>query len=465
MLFFLIFIKLIFIGSKKEIELEVLIDKIFNSPIDSKGLYMGYCKEYRKQILNYRGRPTNIKDIINTKNKEDLSDYKYVYISELKDLDRVVEFQKSTIFLTYDPITVNETQYNKEYCYIDIKWKLEDYGPLYYIIIGTNVNKNLESYVIAILIVFFFIANIFIAAINIKSCNLKLFEQLVFYNFALIVETMSILLAISCLIINYCLLSHCIYSLFKSYMITNLIFYVDGYMNLHYDYIRNCIYGKFLLFFFIFESLCNLFFIYIIYFIPAVDNYNLFTIKSTIEHIILLLYTIKSIKKRFIPLYKQYLFETKLKTILAIAYKAKLMIYSKIIIFSLLYSIGILILPIIEMNLSIHEMAQVYYYHYYINIALEMLFGFILSIIFFPVKITVFYYLPIFYDYNSRKILVNINKEENKESNFNISNLSKILLNKKYKKEKLPIVLMKPFSENNNIAYKDIILGKTQINN
>ena len=464
MLFFLIFIQLIYIETKN-IELEGFIDNIFNRTYDKRDLIMDYCQDYSNQILNYRGRPTNIKDIKKTKNKEDLSEYKYVYISELKDLDRVVEFPKSTIFLTYGKITLNEIQYNKEYCYIDIQWKLEDYSALYYIIIGTKVNKKVDNYVMGILLVFFFITIFFILLLNIKTCNLKIYEYLAFYKFTIIVETMSLLLFISCLIITYFLLSYFIYSLFKSFMIINLIFYVDGYMNLHYDYLNNCIYGKTLLCFFIFESLCNLLFIYIIYFIPEVNNYNLFTMKSIIEHIVLLLYTIKCIIKRFIPLYNQLLFEQKLKTILVISYKAKLMIYLKIIVFSLLYSIGFLILPIIEMNLSIHYMAQVFYYHYYINVALELFFGSILSIIFFPVKVSIFYYMPIIYDYNSRRILVNINKEENKESNLNISNLSKTLLGKKYIKEKLPIVLMKPFAKSNNILYEDIIIGKTEKNN
>ena len=464
MFFFLIFIKLIIIEAKTE-KLEVFINNIFNKTYDSGHLYMDHCTQYIRQMLNYKGRPTNIKDIINTKNKEDLSGYKYIYISEFKDLARVVEFPKSTIFLIYNQISEYEIQYKKDYCYINIKWKLEDYGHLYYIIIGKEVNKYLELYVIGILVIFFIISILFLFLKSIKICNLKFYEFLNVYFFGMLVHLISFFLPLSCIFINLCLLTYCIYSFYKTYMIINLFFYVDGYRNLHYDYAHNSIYLKYFLFFFLFESLCSTIFIYIIYFIPAINSYFLLTIKSIIEHIVLLIYTIKCIKKRFMPLYYQYLFEKQLRTILAIGYKAKLIIYSKIIIFSLLYSIGFIILPIIEMSFDIHALAMAFYYRYYINVIFEIFLSFFLSIIFFPAKITVFYYLPIKYDYNSRKIIVNIIKEENKRSNNNISHLTQRLLNKNYKKKELPIVFMKPFSKINNILYKDIILGKIEKNN
>ena len=464
MLFFLIFIKLIFFTIETKIQDDHLgiIDAIFNNNIDTQLIYTSYCKLYNHKLFTYRGRPTNIKDIINTKTKEDYSNYKYVYISELKYLDKVVEFPKSTIFFTFAPITVNERQYNKEYCYIDINWALEDYAPFYYINIGLIAEEQIKSNGTIILIILFFITLVFYLTLLLKSCSLGIFEDLIFYKFAIMILALSMLINFSCLLINIFLLSILFYSFFKSYMIISLFFYVDGYMNLHYDYLESNSCRKSLLLFVIIESLCNVFFLYIIYFFPTVNNYNLFISKSLLEHIVLLLQTIKCIKRRLIPLYNQYLFETKLKTILAIDYKAKLIIYLKIVIFSLIYNIGFIILPFIEIYLSIPDLAQVFYYHYYINVGLEILYGNILGILFYPLKVSVLYFLPIKYDYNSRKMIVKINKEE---KNNNISNLSKRLLKTKYKEEQLPIILLKPFSRNNNIVYKDIIIGNTENNN
>ena len=149
MLFYLIFIEIIsFTTEKIKIFDELLIiEQIFNNNLDFQSLNTVHCKIYNYNMLTYRGRPTNIKDIINMKNKEDYSDYKYVYISDLQYLDKVVEFPKSTIFFTFSKIMENEAQLNKEYCYINIDWKLEYYFPLYYMIIGLNVEEKTDSYI------------------------------------------------------------------------------------------------------------------------------------------------------------------------------------------------------------------------------------------------------------------------------------------------------------------------------
>ena len=462
MLFYLFFLKLI--SFTFENELRLVFDMIFKIGYKSSHVSLDYCKLYDTNDFSYRGRPTNIKNIL-SENKEFYNDYKYVYISELKYFENIVQFPKSTVFFALNSITQYEEQFNKEYCFINIDWNLEDYAPLYYIIIGKETDKNIKDIITAILIGSFIITNFFILIINLKSCGLKLFESIIFYNFAFMVISLLIMIGISCLIINYFLLSHLIYCMFKSYIFINLIFYVDGFMNLHYDYSRNCIFGKTLLCFFIFESICSLFFIYIIYFIPSVNNYYLFIMKSLIEHIVLLLYTIKCIIKRFIPLYKQYLFEKRFKTIIAISYKVKLYVYSKIIIFSLIYSLAFILLPLFVKIFSINDYAEVFYYNYYINVGLEIFLGFILGILFYPVKITVLYYLPVKYDYNSKKILIKIKNNENLN---NISKLTKGKLKYEYKKDNLPVVLMKPFANinnNDNILLQNMIIGTIENEN
>ena len=42
------------------------------------------------------------------------------------------------------------------------------------------------------------------------------------------------------------------------------------------------------------------------YFIPSLSNFYLFAIKNWIMHLVLSLFTIKFIKKKFIPLYQQF---------------------------------------------------------------------------------------------------------------------------------------------------------------
>ena len=141
MFFYLFFLKLI--SFTFENELRLVFDMIFKKDYESSLLYMGYCKEYDTNNFSYRGRPTNIKDILN-ENKEFYNDYKYVYISELKYFENIVQFPKSTVFFALNSITQYEEQFNKEYCFINIEWNLEDYAPLYYIIIGKETDKNIK---------------------------------------------------------------------------------------------------------------------------------------------------------------------------------------------------------------------------------------------------------------------------------------------------------------------------------
>ena len=57
---------------------------------------------------------------------------------------------------------------------------------------------------------------------------------------------------------------------------------------------------------------------------------------------------LRSIKKSMIPLYRQLRFEQSLKTFFAIGYKAKLIVYIKVIVFSIIYSLTFIILPFFQ---------------------------------------------------------------------------------------------------------------------
>ena len=88
-----------------------------------------------------------------------------------------------------------------------------------------------------------------------------------------------------------------------------------------------------------------------------------------------------------------------------------------------------------------------------------MISSFFLSILFFPTKTTIFYYLPVVYDYNTRYFSTIIS--EKNETINKISKLSKADLKKKYSKKNIPIVLIKPFNIKNN-SYNDLFIGKIE---
>ena len=216
---------------------------------------------------------------------------------------------------------------------------------------------------------------------------------------------------------------------------------------------------KYVIFFFIYYSLTTIFIIYLVYYIPSINNFYIFSIKDVVGHIILLIKIIKSIKSKLMPLYRQYAFKKRLR-ISAISLQIKLIIYLKMLIFGVIYSITFILLPFIEIIFSLNYYIEIFRYNYYFNICLEMFFGLIVGIIFLPIKDKRFYSYPIDYEYdpNNRFLYSNINKK--KEINYNISNLSKSTLKKEYKEEKLPIILLNPFSKKNidtNYLYIGII--------
>jgi hypothetical protein len=194
-----------------------------------------------------------------------------------------------------------------------------------------------------------------------------------------------------------------------------------------------------------------MFFIYIIYFIPQLNNHYLFLIRDLIEYIILLAFIIKAIIKIFIPLFRQFRVESELGNILAKLYKIKLFFHGKIIAFSLLYSIGFILFPFIEMIYNVHNYAKVFYYNYYFKIILEMFFGILFAVLFFPMKVSFLYFVHIYFDYENIKYISEIN---NNGKDMNISNLTKSLIQKEFReksKSVLPIIFVNPFYNKNNL--------------
>ena len=105
---------------------------------------------------------------------------------------------------------------------------------------------------------------------------------------------------------------------------------------------------KYFLIFFVFDATVSFISIYIVYFIPFLDSFYLLHLKSIIEHVAFLIVIFIFFKTKFIHLYRQYLLEKRLGTILSVSYKFKTTIYLKIMIFSIIYCSSFIIMPFIE---------------------------------------------------------------------------------------------------------------------
>ena len=268
--------------------------------------------------------------------------------------------------------------------------------------------------------------------------------------------------SVSAIFINFFLLSSILYSLYKSYILIHIIFLLNGYSILNYNYFTLKQRKKYWLLLFLIEFILDLFFEYIIYFIPSINNYYLFLIKSFFEHCTILVVTIISFCNNFNRLFKQYKFDRRLRTILTIGYRIKVIIYGKVILFSFLYSIAFILLYLIEMIYSIYLTTFSFYYNYAFNIGLEMFFGILLSIFFSSFKISFLFYYPIYYDYDSLRFSAKI--KECKEKEFKISNLKKNMIKNEYQKKEYPLILINPFTKTDNV-FKDFHIGMVEKKN
>jgi hypothetical protein len=255
---------------------------------------------------------------------------------------------------------------------------------------------------------------------------------------------------ISIILIKYITISLIFHSFFKSYILINLKFLLDGNSILQFENIKP-LYRKYLLLCFIFDGSLNLVFDYIVFFIPSINNIYLFVIKSLVEHIGLLLYTIKSYKSKYIPLIRY-------RNLIILSDKKKIMIYRKVLIFAFLYScvfIGFQFYKII----LLYDYVDAFYFNYILNGCLELLFVLILMIIFYPQKITGDFIIPNYYHYNNNNNRIYNAQITNEENKLNISNLNKNILKNEYKKNNIPLILINPFSKSNN-AFDYINVGK-----
>ena len=282
------------------------------------------------------------------------------------------------------------------------------------------------------------------------------YRQIYFYQFAYKLPLYSTLIALSTIAIYYFLPSYIVYSLYKSYCIINLIILLEGFSIIHFNDSKKII-KKYTLVFFLFDSLISIVSEYIVYFFPFIDNFYLFHLKSIIEHSTFLLVIFIFFKTKYIHLYKQYQLEKRLGTILSVSYKLKTIIYLKIMIFSIIYCSVFIVLPFIEkLLIKIDNVVESFYINYFITIALEAFSSIVISNILSPQDLTLYFFLPIVFDYNRFKFKLKI-KEENKEE-LNISNINGELLKNEYEGKKYPLVFINPFAKTNNV-FGDLHVG------
>ena len=426
------------------------------------------CRSINTENFSFRGRFQNILEIldkgkISNSNNTKSKGYKYVYFPDNSSYNKYADyFPDSTIF-----VLSGSYKHIKNNCHIELSLlsKYEEYSqsdkkyvPYYLVINKKSLYESIHGFE-ALRNGFPFVVPLYIFLFcnycyKLFSRTCIIYKNLQFYVFTRRIILLSIPLIASIALINYILPISLIHSFFKSYILINLMFLLDGNSILEFGNI-NQLYRKYLLLCFIFDGSLNLIFDYIVYFVPAINNIYLFVIKSLVEHIALFLYTIKSYETKYFHFYSQYLFEIKHKSLIFLFYLFKIVIYQKVIRFAFLYScvfIGFQIYKII----FLYDYVDAFYFNYLINGCLELFFVLILIKTFYPQNLTVFYFLSVYYDYNSKIYKAQITNEEKKLS---ISNLNKNELKDEYKKNNAPLVFINPYSKSND-AFINVHIGK-----
>ena len=438
MLFFLIISHIIFVSYKNEfIENDgKLVTKIFIENFSSYNASF-YFPNNKSKLLNYRERPSNIEFI---RNNNKYKSYSSVYINNKTVENKINNFQNSKIFLiNKENFEVSNNTISSNYDFIRYNDYFGNKSDNY--TFTEKIIENRDQNLIIYCLLLFSIASFFMVCIFCCFYS-SLWTTLEVNNMANLQLPLSMALSFSCVFYGFFRSISLMHSVYKSIMIVNLIYFLNGNQILYFQVQRakkrRIAYTIIII---LIETSTTIIFLNI-----SIDDFYLFFIRNLIEHLTILLIGVKMFLSNFINLYKQYRLERiRMRTILTLAYKYKLIIYSKVFIFSFLYSLAFIIVKFIQIKYK--NVEDGFLFIYYIDISLEIIFAIILSIIFFPLKHSTYFEIE-FHNNINMYFLSEIKKD--KEKNLQINNLNKKNMKEKYLKKEYPLVLLEPYAKTNN---------------
>ena len=397
-------------------------------------------------IPSNRGKIENLVDILKDKPETNLYNNPFVYISDRDQLKYRKYFSDKTIYFTSFHLSWEDVRDGICYVHVD-KWHRYNY------IIMAPAKMG---YIYFPLSFFLFAYSVPIAIYKIYKSKLKklvLFQKINFYKFTQRLILFLIAIIISSFTIYYVSISCVIYSFYKVYLLLNLIISLEGYSIIHFNKL-SVKFTKYFIIFFLYDAIISLYSEYALYLLPNFDNFYLIHTKSFIEHISFVVMIFIYMFQRYVHMKKQYNLEYREKTMLAIGYEIKIKVYLKLMIFSIIYCFFFLLFPFIEkIYMGIDNVVETYYLHYFITIGLESIFNLILALILMPKDLTIYFFLPTIFDYNSFKIETLI--KEKLERKLNISNLTYDLMTYEYQEKQYPLIFINPFTKTDNV-FKDV---------
>ena len=447
-LFFILYQISLFIITKEGFQIitDILFDQIKENDVK---LILKDSKEEENNFY-YRG---NVKAISEFEKNQDYKTNSAVFVEDFK-IDEIIKFPESTIFILKNNYSKDKPNINKYTFIIVNSFDFPIKKSHYYILISKDLNKTIRHSTIYCLVLFSLFLIILISSYNCCSCN--------FYNILVRIYTniiannnicFSLILIIFCVVMQFVYFFCISYSLYKGYFIIQLCYLLNGQSIIYSERINNKKL-KYTVIIGIIEFILSLIFLYMVFFFPFLDNFYFFFVKSLIEHLAILAFAGKMFLEKFMRLYRQYRVERRIRTLLTLMYKYKLLLYSRVIIFSLFYGLGFIALNLFQIIYKINQCSYGFLYIYCMNVALEAFFCIIFGIIFYPVRNPRFLNnnnININFDliYNNITFIAQIKNK--KEKSMKINNLTEKTLKNEYLKKEYPVVLIEPFAKTDNL--------------
>jgi hypothetical protein len=273
-LFFILYQISLFIITKEGFQIitDILFDQIKENDVK---LILKDSKEEENNFY-YRG---NVKAISEFEKNQDYKTNSAVFMEYLIP-EEIIKFPESTIFILKNNYSKDKPNINKYTFIIVNSFDFPIKKSHYYILISKDLNKTIRHSTIYCLVLFSLFLIILISSYNCCSCN--------FYNILVRIYTniiannnicFSLILIIFCVVMQFVYFFCISYSLYKGYFIIQLCYLLNGESIIYSERINNKKL-KYTVIIEIIEFILSLFFIYMVFFFPFLDNFYFFFCKK-----------------------------------------------------------------------------------------------------------------------------------------------------------------------------------------
>ena len=224
---FLILCVIILISTKiTKDNYEIQIDQLMNIVLYER--VSVYYANQKIKYLHYRGKPGNMEEM---RENDEYKPYSSVYIKETVYKNEVEKFPKSTVFFVSYSNYFDDIKNYGDYYFVVCNYDFND--RISYVIVSLDLDDSFKDYVIIFIVIFSLVLVLFIL---VYCCfyNLPGLHKVYANNVAYWNLFFSIIISFSCLTFKYVYPSSLFYSIYKSYMIIEIIYFLNGFLKIFF---------------------------------------------------------------------------------------------------------------------------------------------------------------------------------------------------------------------------------------